>query len=364
MRFRSKLTLATLLIGSRAADIDTQFWVEKGAGAVTRSGQSGNLGGSCYPYTDVLNDLYLEAMDMTEVALEALGNYASNPTVRATLETYMGIKPDGTGVSAAHTSQSITSKVQAYQKVVNFGTSEYDSERLPAFFCDDGWRWNTTMECVDGKQTGRTIHKASGGRSSWMFYAPRLKMWAGMHEGCKNPDTLAYTLVLPWSITICPGAWTWWRRKDSLKPWRDGTRTMTQGKPFHNAYSLPGTVLHELIHLTSKQNIMDKKVIVDNKERPAYFPIAVAELAKTSVEDAVRNADSYAWFAAAMYLPAFDWSRKIAGVYAGSPISTRSIGNASLYLAEGNGLKRRTYFMIPTFPDFEDEEDAMIDYSR
>ncbi|RAL04125.1 uncharacterized protein BO80DRAFT_452725 [Aspergillus ibericus CBS 121593] len=271
MRFWSKLTLATLLIGSRAADIDTQFWVEKATGVVTRSLKNGNLGGTCDPYLDVLNDLYLEAIDMAEVALEALDNYASNPTVRATLETYMGIKPDGTGVSAAHTSQFNDIKA-AYQKVVDFSTSEYENNRQPAFFCDEKWRWKTTMEYDRGKATGRTLFVAS--------------------------------------------------------------------------------------------NITDKKVIVDDKPVTAYFPTLVAELAKTSVDDAIKNADSFAWFATAMYLPAMDWSRQIGGRYRSSAISSRSIGrNTSSYLAEGNGLQRRTYFTNPTFPDVEDDEDAMSDYS-
>ncbi|GKZ21567.1 hypothetical protein AbraIFM66951_005227 [Aspergillus brasiliensis] len=266
-----KLTLATMLVASQAADINTQFWVEKATGPVTRSGQSGDLDGSCAPYMDVLGDLYLEAIDMAEVALEALNNYASNPVIRATLQTYMGIKPDGTGVSAAHTSQFNYSK-GAYNKVVAFGNLHYGSNRQPAFFCDGGWRWQTTMEYVDGKQTGRTVSEASV--------------------------------------------------------------------------------------------ITDKKVIVDGQEKPAYFPNNVAELAKSSVDDAILNADSYAWFATAMYLPAMDWSREIAGAYAGSKISSRTIGNITSYMPEGNGLKRRSDFASPAVQNLEEyEDDAIADYS-
>ncbi|GKZ39475.1 hypothetical protein AbraIFM66950_000383 [Aspergillus brasiliensis] len=215
-----KLTLATMLVASQAADINTQFWVEKATGPVTRSGQSGDLGGSCAPYMDVLGDLYLEAIDMAEVALEALNNYASNPVIRATLQTYMGIKPDGTEVSAAHTSQFNSIKV-----------------------------------------------------------------------------------------------------------------------------------------------ITDKKVIVNGEQQTAYFPTNVAELAKVSVDDAILNADSYAWFATAMYLPAMDWSREIAGEYTGSKISSRAIGNVSSYSPEDNGLKRLSSYTSPTPADHEEEDEATTDYS-
>ncbi|RAK85367.1 hypothetical protein BO79DRAFT_239903 [Aspergillus costaricaensis CBS 115574] len=357
-----KLTLATMLVASQAADINTQFWVEKATGPVTRSGQSGDLGGSCAPYMDVLNDIYLEAIDMAEVALEALNNYASNPVIRATLQTYMGIKPDGTEVSAAHTSQFNYIK-GAYNTVVAFGNLHYGSDRQPAFFCDGGWRWKTTMEYVDGKQTGRTVSEASGGISSYMYYSPRFKTWAGMQDGCGDSATLGFFLSDPRSITICPAAWTWKRRKDSLKPWRDGTRVMRDGRPFYNAYSLPGTFLHELIHLTSESIITDKKVIVDGQEKPAYFPNNVAELAKSSVDDARLNADSYAWFATAMYLPAMDWSREIAGTYTGSKVSSRMVGNITSYIPEENGLKRRSDFASPAVRNLEEyEDDVITDY--
>ncbi|OJJ66436.1 hypothetical protein ASPBRDRAFT_201060 [Aspergillus brasiliensis CBS 101740] len=357
-----KLTLATMLVASQAADINTQFWVEKATGPVTRSGQSGDLGGSCAPYMDVLGDLYLEAIDMAEVALEALNNYASNPVIRATLQTYMGIKPDGTEVSAAHTSQFNSIK-ETFNEVIKFAGKQYDSDRQPAFFCDGGWRWKTTMEYVKGKQTGRTVSEASGGRSSYMYYSPRLKVWAGLQDGCADTTTLGFTLVGPKSITICPAAWTWKRRKDSLKPWRDGTRAMRDGRPFYNAYSLPATFLHELIHLTSGNVITDKKVIVNGEQQTAYFPTNVAELAKVSVDDAILNADSYAWFATAMYLPAMDWSREIAGEYTGSKISSRAIGNVSSSSPEDNGLKRPSSYTSPTLADHEEEDEATTDYS-
>lgn len=106
MRVLDGFIFSILLTGSRAADIYTRFFVDQGAGAsVTRSGLTGDLGGSCYSNTADLNAIYNEALDMAQVAIDALDNYASSPTVRATLEAFFGIKPDGTAVSAAHTSQ-------------------------------------------------------------------------------------------------------------------------------------------------------------------------------------------------------------------------------------------------------------------
>lgn len=43
----------------------------------------------------------------------------------------------------------------------------------------------------------------------------------------------------------------------------------------------------------------------------AYFPQNVAQLARESKSKAVKNADSYTWFATAMYLDQCDWSRQI-----------------------------------------------------
>lgn len=93
----------SLLLEGTYADINTRFYVENGQGAVTRSGTAGTYGGSCYNYDADLVAIYDEAIDMAQVAITALGDYASNPTIRATVQTFFGIKPDGTSVSAAHT---------------------------------------------------------------------------------------------------------------------------------------------------------------------------------------------------------------------------------------------------------------------
>lgn len=57
------------------------------------------------------------------------------------------------------------------------------------------------------------------------------------------------------------------------------------------------------------------KVITDetvsSNGQKAYFPSNVAKLAEESTAKAVKNADSYTWFATAMYLDQGDWSRQI-----------------------------------------------------
>lgn len=124
-------------------------------------------------------------------------------------------------------------------------------------------------------------------------------------------------------------------------------------------------VLHNRLYTDDGHLVItDKKVIVDGQEKPAYFPNNVAELAKSSVDDARLNADSYAWFATAMYLPVMDWSREIAGTYTGSKISSRMVGNITSYIPEENGLKRRSDFASPAVQNLEEyEDDVITDYS-
>lgn len=65
-------------------------------------------------------------------------------------------------------------------------------------------------------------------------------------------------------------------------------------------------------------------MIINGESKKAYGPEYVAALARSSAADAVRNADSYRWFATAAYLDAFDWSRTIGAKVVASSIKGRS----------------------------------------
>lgn len=93
------LAFSLLLLGSHA-DINTRFRVENGEGPITRSG-AGGWGGSCNGIDADLVAIYDEAIDMAREAVTAMDNYENDATIRATVQTFFGIRPDGTAVSAA-----------------------------------------------------------------------------------------------------------------------------------------------------------------------------------------------------------------------------------------------------------------------
>lgn len=95
-----------------ALDVYARFRVEQGQGPVTRSG-SGTYGGSCYGTDADLSAIYTEAIDFAQVALDSLNSYATSATVRATVETFFGIKPDS---SSPTTVSAIDSAQFAYVK--------------------------------------------------------------------------------------------------------------------------------------------------------------------------------------------------------------------------------------------------------
>jgi len=97
---------------SWALDINSRFRVEQGQGPVTRSG-SGTYGGTCYGTDADLSAIYTEAIDLAQVALDSLNSYATSATVRATVETFFGIKADS---SSPTTVSAIDSAQFAYVK--------------------------------------------------------------------------------------------------------------------------------------------------------------------------------------------------------------------------------------------------------
>ena len=58
---------------------------------------------------------------------------------------------------------------------------------------------------------------------------------------------------------------------------------------------------------------------------------------------AIRNAETYQWFALAMYLPKWDWSRAVGGL-APLPNPLHPKSRKARWLDAGNGFLRRTFF--------------------
>lgn len=121
------LALTFLISSTSAVDIGTRFRVEMGSGPILRSGKNG-WGGSCYGLKTAdgtadldLNALYTGAIDMASYAVYTLNNYATMPTVRATVETF-GIRL----VSATGTTVDATqSALFAYVKCTSCVASRY-----------------------------------------------------------------------------------------------------------------------------------------------------------------------------------------------------------------------------------------------
>ncbi|GLA52753.1 hypothetical protein AnigIFM63604_009629 [Aspergillus niger] len=318
---------------SRALDIGSRFRVELGQGPVTRSG-SGTYGGTCYGTDADLSAIYTEAIDLAQVALDSLNSYATSATVRATVETFFGIKPDSstpTTVSASYSAQFAYVKY-IFGQIVAFSTSTEDTGiSQPGFFCDDSWRWKTEMDYgSDGQMNGKTISQTTGGAVQWSWWSPLYKAFLGTGPGCVHNSqeaTLGFTVVTDiqkvYTITMCPYSFTRARRKDSLSAWRSKEKIISDGTPLGAALSTPGTLMHELAHLVTKRVITDETVSSNGQK--AYFPSNVAKLAEESTAKAVKNADSYTWFATAMYLDQCDWSRQICA----QSISTSTVAKRS-----------------------------------
>ncbi|KAJ6031530.1 hypothetical protein N7540_002262 [Penicillium herquei] len=102
-----------------------------------------SLCSTCYGIDQDLNAIYAEAIDMAQVALDSLSSYATSATVRASVETFFGIKPDSstfTTVSAGYATQFAYLK-NVFEQIVAFSTkTETDTIGTARFFCDDSWR--------------------------------------------------------------------------------------------------------------------------------------------------------------------------------------------------------------------------------
>ncbi|CAG8960672.1 hypothetical protein HYFRA_00013440 [Hymenoscyphus fraxineus] len=319
----NRLLLLSILFLGTYADIYTRFRVALAPGPVTRSfGLGQNYGGSCYHYNANLAAIYAEAIDMAQVAVTALETYNNNRRVRATLQTFFGIRPGPDGISVASNQLQLFNDVKAaFQDIIADSTNTFNAATgTPSLFCDGSWRWMTKMlyDRTTGAMTGRTLEselirlgrspdEVRNAQSNW---APFFKTYAGSGPGCTK-NTLALTSYgTVGSITLCPRTW---KDKTSLSDWRTGVRVINTGTALKQAQSIPSTLLHELCHLTSGGTITDEKItIVEDGEssiQVAYGPKNTALLALENPRKAVLNADSYRWFATAIYLGNYDWSR-------------------------------------------------------
>ncbi|KAL4946998.1 hypothetical protein BDW69DRAFT_204885 [Aspergillus filifer] len=353
------LAIFSLIAGCHASDFSSRFWVSNGTGPIRRSG-GGNYGGSCYGIDADLHAIYLEAIEMAEVALTALNDYANSPTVHATVQSFWGIEPNdgGTGVLAAHVG-SFNYVIDSYSAVVEFAHESRGGDIMPGFFCDDSWAWKTKQFYNgSGDVTDQKLADRYPDYHEEMRWAPLYKDYIRRGLQCTG-TTLAYMTYRFQSITMCPYSFSYPRRKDSLKPWRSGEKEVASGQKLTVTMSTPGTVLHELMHLTSDGDITDLKAhnAKTGSEDVAYTPSLVMELARQkTASQAIRNADTYRWFANAMYLDSCDWSRgECAQAVSTATITARS-NHTSLYAAHAHGhatghghshgrMKRRQHFL-------------------
>lgn len=140
-----------------------------------------------------------------------------------------------------------------------------------------------------------------------------------------NNGVLASTSIHKHAIMFCDESL---KSKPSLRIFHTGERKTKEGANLFKTLSIPGTLLHELMHMLSRDDdaIIDQKIIppadydpneVDSGDSDpkddtgkvvAYHPKTCAALSKKSTSKAIKNADSYRWFAAAVYIRDCDWT--------------------------------------------------------
>lgn len=154
-----------------------------------------------------------------------------------------------------------------------------------------------------------------------------MKQMEGMKNSCADPSkrVLAATSIHKHAIMFCDESL---KSKPSLQIFHTGERKPKEDAPLYKTLSIPGTLLHELMHMLSSggDEIIDQKTIPPNNNDPnevdsgdsdpkedpdktvAYHPKYCAALSKKSTSKAIKNADSYRWFAAAVYIRDCDWT--------------------------------------------------------
>ncbi|OQE18823.1 hypothetical protein PENFLA_c020G05708 [Penicillium flavigenum] len=144
-------------------------------------------------------------------------------------------------------------------------------------------------------------------RCGMAVMSPRFRSYAQENMMCQG-TTFAFTAHDGWqSITFCPLAFEFSRRKHSLSECRNGDRTITDGTSMQLALSTPAIFLHELIHIVNKAKHINFTYPNDGKYKTAYGAGLTGYLAIEVLNDSANNADNYILIATAMYLPQYDW---------------------------------------------------------
>ncbi|KAM5443235.1 hypothetical protein MferCBS31731_001552 [Microsporum ferrugineum] len=301
-----------LLSLSASVDVYSRFRVQMGLGPITRTDRY--TGGSCEGLDVDMQAVYNEAIDMAAVSIEAINSYATDKVIRATLKSFFGIQPDSADPTlvAAESISLLNTVRNTFQGIIDDSHNTHNGLN-PGLFCSDKWAWKTRWlyNMRTGRRTGKLLTTVKAPSPLW--WTPLYKRYVGGINSITCTGTvLAYTTFGDaTSITFCPQSFEWPKRKDSLAPWKgeDPERKIVEGKPMKLTMSTAGTFLHELCHLVFRE-CLDKKV----DGEVAYGPDLVILLAAANPHDAVLNADSYRWFANAMYINSIDWSRGISAM--------------------------------------------------
>ena len=129
-----------------------------------------------------------------------------------------------------------------------------------------------------------------------------------------SSGTGAFTIYRYQSITWCPASFDGFgnghKYLTSIGAIKNDQNQIKKNDQLKNYESLAGVWVHEWTHLQSQTNDepayhLDGSPVPNGKSYGFYL---CATLAKKSKSQAVTNADTYAYFAMAMYLDAWDWS--------------------------------------------------------
>lgn len=321
---------------------------------------------------------------MAKQAIASMNNYGSDQVVRATLQTYFGIRPNPTEVpptvhaddqliydyvfstnipSRALFAFMLTWCIDTYEKIVSFAANNKSKDNLPSLFCDDSWLVKTdrAYELNTGHDLGMTLSTMFGGKITYLqtslenwrivlipgtlhlgamtygYWSPLLMNYAAYTPGprfCGIARTEAYTLYgRMQSITLCPWLFEPANKNmfASLSPYLPPNPI--PAKPLQMFSSYGSTMLHELAHLCRERGRSIRYLlesssltnmfleVIDHlftggplNGQLAYGTRRCATLAQQDSNAAAHNADSYRWFATAMYLSHWDWSRAIGGL--------------------------------------------------
>ncbi|KAH8673361.1 hypothetical protein BX600DRAFT_432993 [Xylariales sp. PMI_506] len=230
-------------------------------------------------------------------------------------QVFYGLSSTANNLAGLNRVSQIASLISALQSGLNDASLSY-----LRIYCDDSWLSTTD---ADGDVAVTTA-------TSIKLYAEPLEKWlelSNLGGGCRSNAALSgfafpsatfpSTGVVGDIITLCQSMWDGWtsayQEGDSMSKLASATGLAGSTNLGSVQSMLPITLLHELTHAQSflgGSGIM-VDVSCDNGET-AYNFICVNMLASSNPAQAVKNADSFALYAAAMYMSNYDWSTGIA----------------------------------------------------